>query len=150
MGAVSRWGISDAHGDDAARALIDAYVEDKTTTGANRPPPFDKPRESVHSDVVRIVTECFAHLDHTEGILVCRACAVPVVIQVHAREEARNYATEGPHLALREATLRAPTPARPGRAHVRSLIRTSFHMTLRRAFGIALNALSNTAPWPVD
>ena len=44
---VSRWGISDAHG-DAAHALIDAYVEDKTKTGAKRQLPFDKSRESIH------------------------------------------------------------------------------------------------------
>ena len=37
--AVSRWGISDEHG-DAARALIDEYAEDKTKTGAKRPLPF--------------------------------------------------------------------------------------------------------------
>ena len=65
---VSRWGISDAHG-DAAHALTDAYVEDKTKTGAKRPLPFDKRRESMHGEVVRVVTERFAHLAHTEGIL---------------------------------------------------------------------------------
>ena len=77
--AVSRWGISDAHG-DTAHALIDTYVEGMTNDGANRPPPFDRPRESIHSDVVRVVAERFAHLAHTEGILVCWACAIPVVL----------------------------------------------------------------------
>ena len=63
---VFRWGISDAHG-DVAHALTDAYAKDKTKTGAKSPLPFDKPRESVHSDVVHIVvTERFAHLAHTE------------------------------------------------------------------------------------
>ena len=83
--AESRWGISDAHG-DAARALIGAYVESETKTGAKRPLPFDRRRESIHHEVVRIVTERFAHLAHTEGILVCWACAIPVIIhQGHFR-----------------------------------------------------------------
>ena len=56
MWVVSRWGISDAHG-EAARTLIDAYVENMTNDGADRPPPFDRPRVSVHSDVVRVVAE---------------------------------------------------------------------------------------------
>ena len=46
----SRWGISDTHG-DAARALIDTFVERETETGAKRPLPFDKRRESIHNTV---------------------------------------------------------------------------------------------------
>ena len=78
---VSRWGVSDDHG-DAARALIDIYVEGMTNDGADRPPLFDRPRESISSGVVRVVAERFAHLAHTEGILVCWACAIPVVLQI--------------------------------------------------------------------
>ena len=79
---VSRWGISDQHG-TIARALIKAYVHDGTKTGARRPAPFDKPRDSVHKDMLALVMKRFAHLAREEGILVCWACAVPVVHQIH-------------------------------------------------------------------
>ena len=117
---VSRWGISDAHG-DTARALIGAYVEDKTKTGAKRPPPFDKRREPVHCEVVRVVTERFAHLAHTEGILVCWACAIPVVLQIHARNETHDHPTEGPPTDTQ--TGHPPRPdARPTRAYTRTAL----------------------------
>ena len=67
---VSRWGISDRHG-TVARTLIKAYVQDRTKTGARRPAPFDKPRDSVHNDVLALVRKRFAYLAHNEGILVC-------------------------------------------------------------------------------
>ena len=85
----SRWGISDAHG-DTARTLISAYVTRETKTGNKRPLPFDRRRESIHHEVVRVVTQRFEHLAHAEGILVCWACAIPVVLQIHARDEAHN------------------------------------------------------------
>ena len=115
--AVSRWGISDTHG-DAARALIDTYVEDRTKNGVNRPPPFDKPRESIHSDVVRVMTERFTHLAHTEGILVCWACAIPVVLQIHAREEPRDHSAAGHSLDANSGHPLRPH-ARPVRACTR-------------------------------
>ena len=90
----SRWGISDAHG-DTARALISAYVTRETKTGDKRPLPSDRRRESIHHEVVRIVTERFEHLAHAEGILVCWACAIPVVLQIHARDEAHDHPAEG-------------------------------------------------------
>ena len=64
-------GISDTN--DIARALIDEYADDRRTkAGVKRPPPFDKRRDSVNGgDVVRIVTERFAHLAYTEEILAC-------------------------------------------------------------------------------
>ena len=63
---VSRWGISDTHGNIAQALLIEEYVDDRTKTGARRPAPFDKRRGSVHNDVMRILMESFAHLAHTE------------------------------------------------------------------------------------
>ena len=54
MGGVPIWGISDRHG-TIARALIKAHVHDMTKTGARRPAPFDKPRDSVHKDVLALV-----------------------------------------------------------------------------------------------
>ena len=114
---MSRWGISDDHG-DAARALIDTYVEGMTNDGANRPPPFDRPRESIHSDVVRVVAERFAHLAHTEGILVCWACAIPVVLQIHARADAQARSVAAPSPDADEG--HPPRPhARPVRACTR-------------------------------
>ena len=50
----------------------------------------------MHHEVVRIITERFAHLAHTEGILVCWACVIPVVLQIHAHNEAHDHPTEGP------------------------------------------------------
>ena len=78
---VSRWGISDRNG-TIVRTLINAYVQDRTKTGARRPAPFDKSRDSVHKDVLALVRKRFACLAHNEGILVCWACAVPVVDQI--------------------------------------------------------------------
>ena len=98
---VSRWGISDTHG-GVARALIGACAKDKTTTGAKHPPPFDKRQEYVHSDVIHIVTERFVHLVHTEGILVCWACAVPVVIQVVAKASRDNTSQRSQPLEVRD------------------------------------------------
>ena len=116
---VSRWGVSDAHG-EAARALIDTYVECMTNDGADRPPPFDRPRESVHSDVVRVVAARFAHLAHTEGILVCWACAIPVVLQIHARMRmSRPARAAEPLPGVEEGHLPRPH-ARPVRACTRA------------------------------
>ena len=145
--AVSRWGISNNHG-DAARALIDTYVEGRTKDGANRPPPFDRPRASIHRDVVRVVTERFAHLAHTEGILVCWACVVPVVLQIHARAETQAHSAAGPSPDADNGHLPRPH-ARPIRACTRTVPQLNsplhLHMALRRAFGTASNASSSTA-----
>ena len=112
----SRWGISDTHG-DAARALIGTFVERETETGAKRPLPFDKRRESIHNTVVRIVAARFAHLAHVEGILVCWACAIPVVLQIHARNGTQDHPTEGPPSRLvRTTSLNLVRPT-----HVRGL-----------------------------
>ena len=67
MWVVSRWGISDAHR-EAARALIDEYVEDMTNDGADRPPPFDRSRAEVHSEVVRVVIKCLGVFQNTPGV----------------------------------------------------------------------------------
>ena len=129
MWVVSRWGVSDAHG-EAARALIDTYVEYMANDGADRTPPFDRPRESVHSDVVCVVAARFAHLAHTEGILVCWACAIPRwsfrSTRVWVSRLARRQSL---CLASRKITRRVPTPARYARAHVRPLDRTPLHVT---------------------
>ena len=121
---VSRWVISDAHG-EAARALIGAYVEDKTKTGAKCPLPFDSRRESIHHEVVRVVTERFVHLAHTEGILVCWACAIPVVLQIHARNETHDHPTEGP-----PTDTQTGHPPRPGARPTRTCTRTAPQLNL--------------------
>ena len=143
---VSRWGISDAHG-DVARTLVDEYADDRTKSGTKRPPPFDKRRDSMHSDVVRIVTERVAHLTHAERILVCWACAVPVVTQIHASEAAHaRVPRRDPQLAPKGAIHHVPAPARPGRALDQPPNQIAPRMTPRRAFEIASSASSNTAP----
>ena len=108
---VSRWGISDRDG-TVAHALINAYVKVMTETGTHRPAPFDKPRDSVHKDVLAVVRKRFAYLAHREGILVCWACAVPVADQIHKCRDARLATEDEPSLG--GDTGQASPVARPG------------------------------------
>ena len=116
---VSKWGISDRHG-TVARTLINAYVQDMTKTGARRPAPFDKSRDSVHKDVLALVRKQFAYLAHHEGILVCWACAVPVVDQIH-RFSGTHPVTDGGSSLGNGTVQTSPGPsARPTRTCTRT------------------------------
>ena len=92
----------------------------------------------IHHEVVRVVTERFEHLAHAEGILVCWACAIPVVLQIHARDEAHDHPAEGT-----PTDARADHPPRPHNrptracARIRPLHWISLHRTPRSAFGTA-------------
>ena len=119
---VSRWGISDRNG-TIAQALIEAYVRDRTKTGARRPAPFDKSRDSVYKDVLALVRKRFAYLAHKEGILVCWACAVPVVDQIHERSRKYSAADDGSSLRNDTAQTSPGTSTRPTRACTRTPLR---------------------------
>jgi len=118
---VSRWGISDRNG-TVAQTLISAYAQDRTKTGTRRPAPFDKPRDSVHK-VLAVVRKRFAYLAHYEGILVCWACAVPVVDQIH-RCSSTHLTTDGGSSLGNDTGQASPgSSTRPTRACTRTLPR---------------------------
>ena len=66
------------------------------------------------------MAERFAHLAHTEGMLVCWACAIPVVLQIHARLDAQAHPAAEPSPDVGEGH-----PPRPHARPVRACTRTA-------------------------
>ena len=116
---VSRWGISDKHG-AIAKTLINEYVRTMTATGSRRPAPFDKPRDSVHKDVLAVVRKRFTYLAHHEGILVCWACAVPVADQIHKCGATPPVDDDGSTLGEDTGGAQSGSSSRPTRACTRA------------------------------
>ena len=116
---VSRWGIPDKHG-AIAKTLINEYVRTMTATGSRRPAPFDKPRDSMHKDVLAVVRKRFTYLAHHEGILVCWACAVPVADQIHKCGATPPVDDDGSTLGEDTGGARSGSSSRPTRACTRA------------------------------
>ena len=87
--------IDGKHGNIIMGLVLIFRKKGRTKTGARRPAPFDKPRDSVHKDVLALVMKRFKHLALEEGILVCWACAVPVVDQIHGGSTAHPATDDG-------------------------------------------------------